>query len=210
MLLIVRVLLFWYQKQQLCIKWGKSCSTYFTICNGVRQGGILSPRLFALYVNQLTNQLIACKECCYFNDMCINHVLYADDIYLLALTASAMQTLLDVCYEYGIDNDILFNPIKSVCTVFKPKAYKLYLPTVFIGSDALKFIKESKYLGFTFNDSKNDDCDMLRQRDYCTPSLTNYYGHLVTVRRMLRLLCFKVIAQHCIVLICGMITKINI
>ena len=162
-LLIVRVLLFWYQKQQLCIKWGKSCSTYFTICNGVRQGGILSPRLFALYVNQLTNQLIVCKEGCYFNDMCINHVLYADDICLLAPTASAMQILLDVCYEYGIDNDILFNPIKSVCTVFKPKAYKLYLPTVFIGSDALKFIKESKYLGFTFNDSKSDDCDMLRQ-----------------------------------------------
>ena len=75
-------------------------------------------------------------------------------ISLLAPTASAMQTLLDVCYEYGIDNDILFNPIKSVCIVFKPKAYKLYLPIVFNGSDALKFIKESKYLGFTFSDSK--------------------------------------------------------
>ena len=49
------------------------------------------------------------------------------------------------------------------CTVFKPKAYKLYLPTVFIGSDALKFINESKYLGFIFSDSKSDDCDMLRQ-----------------------------------------------
>ena len=78
-------------------------------------------------------------------------------------TASAMQTLLDVCYEYSIDKDILFNPIKSVCTVFKPKAYKLYLPTVCISSDTLKFIKESKYLGFTFSDSKSDDCDMLRQ-----------------------------------------------
>ena len=62
-----------------------------------------------------------------FNDMCINHVLYADDICLLAPTASAMQTLLDVCYEYGIDNDIFFNPIKSVCTVFKPKAIINYI-----------------------------------------------------------------------------------
>ena len=87
--------------------------------------------------------------------------MYADDICLLAPTASVMQILLAVCYEYGIDNDILFNPIKSVCTVFKPKAYKLYLLTVFIGSDALKFTKESKYLGFTFSDSKSDDCDML-------------------------------------------------
>ena len=139
--------------------------------------------------------------------MCINHVLYADDICLLAPTASAMQTLLDVCYEYGIDNDILFNPIKSVCTVFKPKAYKLYLPTVFIGSDALKFITESKYLGFTFSDSKSDDCDMLRQMRLLYAKSNNYYGHLVIVLRMSRLPYFKVIAQHCIVRICGMITK---
>ena len=58
-LLIVRVLLFWYQMQNVCIKWGNSYSHYFTICNGVRQGGILSPRLFALYVNQLTDRLLS-------------------------------------------------------------------------------------------------------------------------------------------------------
>ena len=137
--------------QQVCIKWGKSISQYFTICHGVRQGGILSPRLFALFVNQLTNKLIPCKARCHFNDMCINHVLYADDICLLTPSAIAMQTFLYECYEYGTDNGILFNPIKSVCTVFKSKSYKRFTPTVFIGDDALKFTKEAKYLGFTFN-----------------------------------------------------------
>ena len=52
------------QMEQVYIKWGKSCSTYFTICNGVRQSGILSPQLLALYVNQLTNKLTACKDGC--------------------------------------------------------------------------------------------------------------------------------------------------
>ena len=104
---------------------------YFNICNGVRQGVILSPRLFALYVNELANKLIACKAGSYFNDMCINHVLYADDICLLAPYASAVQSLLDVCYQYGTDNDILFNPMKSVGTVFKSKAYKRFTPTLF-------------------------------------------------------------------------------
>ena len=61
-----------------------------------------------------------------------------------------MQSLLDVCYEYGTD-DILFNPIKSICTVFKPKSYKLYRPTIFIGQEALKYVSESKYLGFSFS-----------------------------------------------------------
>ena len=91
--LIVSILLFWYQMEQVSIKWGKSISQYITICNGVLQGGILSPRLFALYVNQLTNRLIDCKAGCYFNDMCINYLLYEDDICILALFASAMQSL---------------------------------------------------------------------------------------------------------------------
>ena len=68
-----------------------------------------------------------------------------------------------VCYDYGSDNDILFNPIKSVYTILKPKAYKLYLPPVFIGSDALKYVAESKYLDFSFCDSKQDDNDILRR-----------------------------------------------
>ena len=75
------------------------------------------------------------------------------------------KSLLDVCYEYGTDsdNDILFNPVKSVYTFFKLKAYKRFTPTVFIGDDALKFTTEAKYLGFTFNDFKCDDSDMLRK-----------------------------------------------
>ena len=60
-------------------------------------------------------------------------------------------------------NDIIFIPIKSVCTVFKSNAYKLYHTTVFIGQEASKYISEFKYLGFSFSDSKCDNCDMLRQ-----------------------------------------------
>ena len=53
-LMIVRMLIFWYSKQKMCIKWGQATSDYFTISNGVRQGGILSPRLFAVYVVDLS------------------------------------------------------------------------------------------------------------------------------------------------------------
>ena len=86
--------------------------------------------------------------------MCINHVMYADDICLLAPSTSPMQSLFDVCYGCGSDTNSLFNPIKWVCTIFKPKAYKLYLPPVFIGSDVRKYVAESKYLGLSLFDSK--------------------------------------------------------
>ena len=63
--IIVRLLIFWYQTQLVCIKWGKSTSDYFSISNGVwqgLQGGILFPKLFSVYMNSLTNKLIDCKD----------------------------------------------------------------------------------------------------------------------------------------------------
>ena len=47
---------------------------------GVRQGGVLSPKLFAIYIDDLSNELALCKSGCYINEQCMNHVIYADDI----------------------------------------------------------------------------------------------------------------------------------
>ena len=82
----------------------------------------------------------------------------------------------------NIKEHILFNPIKSICTVFKQKGYKLYLQTVFIGQEALKFVFESKYLGFSFSDSDCDDCDMLRQMRSLYASQTGCYVHLASAQ----------------------------
>ena len=46
---IVRLLMFWYAHQTMCVRWGSSVSSKFTVSNGVRQGGILSPFLFNIY-----------------------------------------------------------------------------------------------------------------------------------------------------------------
>ena len=72
-------------------------------------------------MNSLTSKLIDCKAACYIDMQYINHVLYANDICLIAPTATAMQCMLDICSHYGLDNDVLFNPLKSVCMLFKPK-----------------------------------------------------------------------------------------
>ena len=54
---------------------------------------------------------------------------YADDICLLAPSAIDLQRMLDVCFNFGIRNDItsMFNPIKSVCVVSKSKSNKLHI-----------------------------------------------------------------------------------
>ena len=46
------------------IKWGKFNSTYFKVLNGVHKGGELSTKLFAIYIDDLSQDLAMCKSGC--------------------------------------------------------------------------------------------------------------------------------------------------
>ena len=62
------------------IKWGKHFSEPFHVSNGVRQGGVLSPYLFAVYLDDLSNELNNFKAGCYIGEALLNHLMFADDI----------------------------------------------------------------------------------------------------------------------------------
>ena len=51
--LVVRFLLRWYQFQRLRTKWNGFTSDAFSVSWGVRQGGVLSPILFTVYIDDL-------------------------------------------------------------------------------------------------------------------------------------------------------------
>jgi len=53
-----RVLAHWYSNQQIAVHWQNSYSQCFDISRGVKQGGILSPYLFKLYVRDLLKPLL--------------------------------------------------------------------------------------------------------------------------------------------------------
>ena len=95
----------------------------------------------------------------------MNHVMYADDICLMAPSPAALQELIDihVCYDFSVQNDLSFNSSKSYCMVFKPKSYKLSCPRLYMDNQLLKYTVDIKYLGFTFSSGQKDDKDLLRQ-----------------------------------------------
>ena len=62
------------------VKWDKVNSAHFPVSNGVLHGGVSSPKLFAIYIDDLSYELTLCKFGCYIDDQCRNHVMYADDI----------------------------------------------------------------------------------------------------------------------------------
>jgi len=54
---ILRLLIRWYAGQFCSILWAGVISSVFFITNGVRQGGVLSPLLFNLYIHELSSAL---------------------------------------------------------------------------------------------------------------------------------------------------------
>jgi hypothetical protein len=162
-IIIIRILLYWYRDQDMCVKWGNNISEHFKVTNGVRQGSLLSPKLFALYVDRLSNLLLDSRIGCFINNVCLNHLLYADDLCLLAPSAIALQKLINICKRYGIEHDIVFNPVKSVCMVFKPSRYKLYCPAVYLDNDRVEYVSAVKYLGVILNSSLEDNDEIMKQ-----------------------------------------------
>ena len=70
---------------------------YILAISGVRQGGILSPLLFAVYIDGLVVQLQESGFGCRLHGLYAGCILYADDIILLAHTSYALQKMLDIC-----------------------------------------------------------------------------------------------------------------
>ena len=156
-------MLFWYSKQEICIKWGNETSSCFTISNGVRQGGILSPVLFSIYMDDLSVLLSQSGIGWHIDDLCINHVFYTDDLCPMAPCAIALQELITLCYDYSIEIDMNFNALKSYCIAFTPKLYKLILPSLHINYLSISYTDSIKYLGYMFSSNNSDDTEMLRQ-----------------------------------------------
>ena len=77
-------------------------SSKFQVTNGVRQGGVLSPLLFDVYVNELSELLNKSGIGGNLGGTMINHMLYAGDIHvcIVSLSSSGLQHLLNICNDY--------------------------------------------------------------------------------------------------------------
>lgn len=165
---LLKLLAYWYSNQHINIRWKHVVTDSFSMTNGTRQGSILSPYLFSVYIRSVSTSVRNSLVGCHIGVMPCNILLYADDIVLIAPTWHAQQRLLDICSRAVKALEMKFNGSKSVTLIFPPHKprwrVEYEFPAFTLDGCQLSVVRKCKYLGHFISVDDDDNADILYQR----------------------------------------------
>ena len=116
-----RVLRNIYECVESSVLVGDACSRFFQIDVGVRQGCLLSPILFALYINGLAEELKKANlgaKIVQYDEEQIGILMFADDIGLVSDQKKQLEELMKRTFEYSLKWRFSFNYDKCAVVIF--------------------------------------------------------------------------------------------
>ena len=114
---LVIILCYWYQKQEMTVRWGVCISDSSKVTNGVLQDSMLTPLLFNIYIDGLRDIVNKSSIGGFIGGKRINHMLYANDLCIVSLSSAGHQQLLSICDQYCAMHSITFN-VKNLYVCF--------------------------------------------------------------------------------------------
>ncbi len=79
----------------------------------MKQGYVLSPILFSIYLDGLLTKLKKKGVGCHMGNYFVGCLAYADNITLIVSSRNALQIMISICKGYAVDCDFIFNGPKS-------------------------------------------------------------------------------------------------
>jgi hypothetical protein len=130
---------------------------WFPSESGVKQGCLLSPLLFDLYVDTMVHDMASTNVGIQYGGRLINVLLYADDVVLIAENASDLQILLDKLDAWFQKWRLELNEDKTSVVVFRNNSVLLPEVHFHCGNKPVSITPNYKYLGLTLNEHLNWD-----------------------------------------------------
>lgn len=143
-LCVINILYNWYSKLNARVKFGNYISQAFNISCGIRQGSVLSPTLFNVYVDNILSRLS--PHGCRMNDTCYGSFMYADDLVLLSPSITELTNMVNIVCKELASVGLKLNCDKSCCLRIGPRHKNVCSPisTTF---GLIPWSSEAKYLG---------------------------------------------------------------
>ena len=145
--LYCRLLLNMYVNQKLRVRWNNTHSPYFNVTNGVKQGGVISPILFCIYMDGLLNELANSEVGCYMGGVFAGGFGYADDLKLLTPSVQGLRIMADICEKYADKYNIMFNGKKSELIIYRCSQSRPPDPGIFINDVRVPRKEKVTHLG---------------------------------------------------------------
>jgi hypothetical protein len=143
---VIAILANWYAKLTAVVRWNNELSKSFAVRSGVRQGSVLSPSLFNVFINAIIVNLKRANTGCHVYGQFMGCLLYADDIILLSPSFKGLQHMLDICHNVSSSLEFSFNCLKSHCICFGAM-YKYRLEPMLLGNESINWVSQITYLG---------------------------------------------------------------
>jgi len=143
-----------YRGSSTRIKLIKKISDVIEVQVGTEQGHPLSPELFKIFIHDLSVELnsVINEFCPCLMDTTVNHLLWADDLVLMALNKETLQDLLDILNRYVESWELEVNISKTNIMVFNSSSKVLKESYGFcLGNIKLEPARNYTYLGITFS-----------------------------------------------------------
>ena len=157
---IVLLLMHYFRNQQARVCWNGGQGGYSYINKGVRQGGIVSPFLFKLYIDGLIERISLSNVGCMLGLIRINILAYADDIVLITDSESNLKYLYNILNEEILKLRLMINKNKSKCMIFERPVKRDKRKDILFGNDVIEVVENYKYLGYVVNCQLSDVPDV--------------------------------------------------
>jgi hypothetical protein len=160
--IVTRALMHIYVNQFAWTRWGSQNSEPFKMTNSTRQGSVLSPTIWAIYVEELIQELRKQGHGCTIAGVFVGVVVFADDVALLAPNRTAMSKMLKACADFASKNNVVFstdpNPVlsKTKCLYMTGKENKSYPAPLTLNGKELPWVRHATHLGHELSEF----CDM--------------------------------------------------
>ncbi len=142
-----------YSNMRSCVFTNSEKSYWFQLYRGVRQGSVLSAKLYLVYIDGLLKSLSASKKGAIILDVSVTAPTQADDITLMSPVRTNLQHMVSICEDYSAQWRFTFSPTKSrVMTFGRINTTKL---EIMLYGKAIPTTRDIKHVGIMLDAEYN-------------------------------------------------------